>query len=457
METSMIGFNDARAFAARLAAPAAIAGLVAVATSSGASSAPIERVVSPGGIEAWLVTERSVPLIALNFAFVGGSTQDPAGKEGLANMLSSLLDEGAGDLDAQAFQRRLEETSVKLSFSASRDNFTGEMRTLTKNRADGFELLRLALSAPRFDQEPVERVRAQIEARLRSERSDPETIASREWFLLAFPDHPYGRPPQGTLETVARITSADLKDLAGRLFARDNLKVAVVGDIDAATLAQLLDQVFGSLPARADLVAVPETEPKNLGALRVFELNVPQSVIQFGGQGLKRKDEDFIPAFVLNHILGGGSFSSRLYTEVREKRGLAYSVYSYLAPLDRAGLFLGGTATQNARAAESLSIIQDEIRRLAVEGPTADELEKAKRFLIGSYPLRFDTSAKIAGQLVQIQLDELGIGYIDRRNSLIEAVTAEDIRRVADRMLTADLLVTVVGKPDGIAARPKRT
>jgi len=450
-EDPMLGLLDPFG---RIAATAVIGGFVAVATASSARSADIQRVVSPGGIEAWLVTERTVPLIAVNIAFRAGSAQDPAGREGTANMLASLLDEGAGDLDAQAFQRRLEETSVKISFGASRDNFTGEMRTLKTNQAAAFELLRLAVTAPRFDPEPVERVKAQTSARLRAELSDPEAIASREWFSLAFPDHPYGRPSKGTLDSVARVTADDLKALARRTMARDNLKVAVVGDIDAATLAPLLDQVFGALPAKAELVPVPETTPRGLGAVRVVELDVPQSVVQFGGQGLKRKDPDFMPAFVLNHILGGGSFTSRLYTEVREKRGLAYSVYSYLAPLDRAGLFLGGTATQNARAGESLTIIRREIDRLAQEGPSADELAKAKQFLVGSYPLRFDTSSKIAGQLVQLQLDELGIDYINRRNAEIEAVTAEDIRRVADRLFKSDLLVTVVGKPTDIAERP---
>lgn len=441
----------------RLAAPAAIAGLVVAASASGATSGEIQRVISPGGIEAWLVTENTVPLIALNFAFVGGSVQDPAGKEGVAGMTAALLDEGAGDLDAQAFHRRLEETSVKLSFNGTRDNFTGEMRTLTKKRDEGFDLLRLALTKPRFDEEPVERIRAQMAARLRAEQTDPESIASREWFATAFPNHPYGRPPQGTLTSVAQISADDIRGFTRRVMARDTLKIAVVGDIDAATLAPMLDQVFGELPAKGELTPVPEITPKGLGAVRVIDLNVPQSVIQFGGSGLKRNDPDFMPAYVLHHILGGGSFSSRLYTEVREKRGLAYSVYSYLAPLDRAGLFLGGTATQNARAGESLTIIQNEIERLANDGPTAVELEKAKSYLVGSYPLRFDTSSKIAGQLVQIQLDELGIEYIDRRNSMIEAVTTEDIRRVADRYLKGDLLVTVVGRPDGIAARPARS
>jgi zinc protease len=253
---------------------------------------------------------------------------------------------------------------------------------------------------------------------------------------------------QGRLESVARISADDLRTLHRNTFARGNLKVATIGAVDAPDIAKLIDHVFSALPQEPTLVPVPEVVPQGAGEQEVVDLDVPQTVIAFGGLGLKRADPDFIPAFVLNHILGGGTFSSRLYREVREKRGLAYSVYSYLAPYDRTGLFMGGVSTRNDRAAESLAIILEQIRKIAESGPTAEELAKAKSYLIGSFPLRFDTSAKIAGQLLEIQLENLGIDYIDRRNGLIEAVTADDIRRAAARFLAnAQLLVTLVGRP----------
>jgi zinc protease len=231
------------------------------------------------------------------------------------------------------------------------------------------------------------------------------------------------------------------------------LKIATIGAVEASEVATLVEKAFGSLPARAKLVPVPEIAPQGAGEQEIVQLDVPQTVITFGGVGLKRADPDFIPAFVLNHILGGGGFSSRLYREVREKRGLAYSVYSYLAPLDRAGLFMGGVSTRNDRAAESLSLILEQIRKIAESGPTAEELAKAKSYLIGSYPLRFDTSGKIAGQLLEIQVENLGIDYIDRRNGLVEAVTREDVRRAANRFLAdARLLVTLVGRPNPLPA-----
>ena len=256
-----------------------------------------------------------------------------------------------------------------------------------------------------------------------------------------------------TLDSVAAIGADDLRALHRNQFARSNLKIATIGAADAAEIAGLVDKAFGELPANADLAPVPEATPQGGNQHDIVDLDVPQTVITFGGVGLKRADPDFIAAYVLNHILGGGSFSSRLYREIREKRGLAYSVYSYLAPLDRTGLFIGGVSTRNDRAAESLTIILDQIKTLATEGPSADELAKAKSFLIGSFPLRFDTSAKIAGQLLEMQLENLGIDYIDRRNGLIEAVRAEDVRRAAARFLAdAKLLVTLVGRPDPVPA-----
>jgi zinc protease len=414
-----------------------------------AGASRIERIVTPAGIEVWLVREKNLPMISLEFAFLGGASQDPADKPGVANLVASLLDEGAGDLDAATFHERLEERAISLAFGVKRDNLRGSIRTLTENRDQAFELLRLAVTAPRFDGQEIERMRAAILAQLRRRSTNPSDIAADRWFARAFPDHPYGRPIQGTLESVPKIAVNDLRTYVRRMLARSNLKIAAVGDIDAAEIALLVDRTFGSLPERSDPVPVADVEPRGLGTSETIELQVPQTVITFGSVGLKRADPDFIPAFVLNHILGGGGFESRLFREVREKRGLAYSVYSYLAPYEHTGLFLGGVSTRNDRVADTLGIIVAEIKRIAAEGPTADELEKTKRFLIGSYPLRFDTSGKITANLLDIQIENLGIDYIDKRNGLIEAVSVEDIRRAARRFLAeVKLLVMLVGQPE---------
>ena len=411
----------------------------------------IQRVRTALGLEAWLVEDYTVPLFALEFAFEGGGTQDVAGKAGTANILSGLLEEGAGDYDNLGFQSRIEDLALDLSFHAGRDHFGGSLRSLIRHRDAAFEMLRLALVEAHLAPDAIERMRAQIVAGMKHEENDPNEIAAKAWQAAAFDGHPYAHPVRGSYDSVRDIGRDDLVQLRTRLFARSSVRIAVVGALDASTLAGLLDRVFGDLPADPDLVSIAPTRPQRLGTRSVIDLDVPQSVIRFGAAAPLRNTEAFIPAFVVNHILGGGVFSARLFKEVREKRGLAYSVYSTLAPGQACGLFIGGTATKNERAAESLAVIEEQIADLAESGPTREELASAKKYLTGSYALRFDTSSKIAGQLVQIQLDDLGIDYIDRRNALIETVDMDVAREAARNLLgSGKLLVTIVGRPQGL-------
>ncbi|MCB1493254.1 MAG: insulinase family protein [Rhodobiaceae bacterium] len=424
-------------------------------TLASARATEIQRVVSPGGIEAWLVEDYTNPLIAVDFAFAGGASQDPQGKEGLARMVSSLLDEGAGDLDSEAYQLRLKDSAVQLSFSALTDSFSGSLETLATRKDEAFDLLHLAITSPRFDADPVERIRGQIKVGLKRDETDGDRVVSLALFGDIFADHPYGRPTRGTADSVDRITSDDLKAYHSHVLAKDTLKIGVVGAIDAATLGPALDRIFGDLPDKADLKAVPETQAKTSGVFELSKLDIPQSSILFALPALKRDDPDFMTAYVVNHIFGGGSFSSRLYEEVREKRGLVYSVYSYLYPFDHAGVLIAGAGTQNARVGETLDVVRAEVARMGAEGPSADELAKAKRYLVGAYPLRFDTSDKIASQLVQIQMENLGIDYINKRNSMIEAVTLDDARRVAREIFNPDkLAVAIAGEPQGVIKAP---
>jgi zinc protease len=426
--------------------------LFSASSAADAQVGKIEKLVTPAGIELWFVRDDTLPIISLNFAFDGGASQDPADRAGLAYVTAAMLDEGAGELNAKTFQERLERRAISLSYSADRDTFRGSVRVLSEHREEAFELLRLSLNAPRFDQEAIDRIRASILAAYKRALTNPDEIASLRWFENAFPNHPYGRPVKGDEKSVAGIERSMLFEYVKKNLARSNLKIAVVGSIESGELMRLIDQAFAKLPAKADLASIPDAAPQSLGRREVIDLNIPQTTITFGGVGLKRKDPDFMPAFVLNHVLGGGSFSSRLYREVREKRGLAYSVYSYLATLDRSGLFMGGTSTRNDRAAEALQIIEQEIVRIAKEGPTAEELAQAKSYLTGSYLLHFDTSAKVASQMLEIQLEELGIDYFARRNNMVNAVTAEDVRRAAKRFLTdSKLLVIMVGRPAALS------
>ena len=287
---------------------------------------------------------------------------------------------------------------------------------------------------------------------LRRATTSPTDIASQRWWETAFAGHPYGRPVNGTQESVPTITVDDLKAYTHRVLARENLKITVVGDIDAEGVKTMLDHVFGALPAKPQLVPIEAVLPQGLGRRIVVKLDVPQAVVDFGGPGIARKDPDFMAAYIVNHILGGGAFSSRLYQEVREKRGLVYSVYDGLVWLDHTAVFLGSTATRAERTGETLDLIEKEIHRLAENGPTAEELTKAKAYLNSSFALNLDTSSKIASLLVQLQLDDLGIDYFQRRSAMIDAVTLDDAKRVAKRLLDSGLLVTVVGKQEAIAS-----
>ena len=243
-------------------------------TPKASLAARIQTVRSPGGIEAWLIEDYTVPLISLECAFLGGAAQDPAGKAGVASMLAGLLDEGAGPYDSTAFHERLDDFAIEVSFGADRDGFSGHLRTLLRHKAEAFDMLRLALNEPRFDEEPLERVRAQLVASVLQDTNDPDAMANRVWFATAFPGHPYANPSRGSLETLAAITRDDLIDYKARILAHDTLKIAVVGAIDAASLSIELDKVFGPLPKQSRRVAIPRVTPQGIGTRKIIDLDI---------------------------------------------------------------------------------------------------------------------------------------------------------------------------------------
>jgi zinc protease len=431
--------------------------LTALGTAPALAAAKIQRLVSPGGIEAWFVQDATVPLIAMEYAFGGGASQDPAGKPGVGNMVASLLDEGSGDLDSKAFHERLDRRAIELSLSSARDNLRGSLRMLKDNKDEAFDLLRMALTSPRFDSTDVERIRNQVLAGLRRDTTNPSSLAGRKFLEVAYGDHPYARSANGTLESVPKIEIADLKDYVARVVAKDTLRIAVVGDVDPDTLGKLLDKAFGSLPAKANLTAVPDVAAAKPPQRAFIPLDVPQTVVTFGGPGIRRNEPDFMAGYVVNHILGGGGLSSRLYREVREKRGLAYSIYESLLWMDRSALFIGNTGTRADRAGETVDAVEKEIRRIAEEGPTQKELDDAKSYLKGSQMLALDTSSKLAQALLQYQLDSLPIDYIEKRNAIVDAVTLDDAKKAAKRLWGQGLLTVIVGRAPQAAAQPAAT
>jgi len=436
----------------RLLAPVATLLLAVVflmlpAVIAARAAVTIQEVKSPGGVTAWLVEDYTVPIIAIRFAFEGGSTQDPKGKEGLANLMSSLFDEGAGDFDSDAFQTRLDDAGAEMRFTAGRDAFYGSMRMLADQKDEALELLRLALAKPRFDEAAVDRMRAQIVSGILGNARDPQTAAQIAWSEAIYGEHPYARRDEGSEATLAVIAPDDLRQLHAKLFARGNLKVAVVGAIDAETLGKELDKVFGGLPEKPDLVPVARATPK-LGQKIDVAYDLPQTMLRLAYPGIERKDPQFFAAYLMNHILGGGTFTSRLFAEVREKRGLAYDVGSSLVNNEYSSGLVISTATRSDRAAETLEIIKGEVRRMAEQGPTEAELEAAKKYVIGAYAINnLDSSTAIAATLVELQIDDLGMDYIERRTDIIDAVTLDEVKAAAKRLLSAEPAVMVVGPP----------
>lgn len=430
---------------------ACLAAAACVALALPAHAVTIEEVKSQHGITAWLVEDHSVPVVSMSVAFRGGTATDPAGKRGLANMTVDLLDEGAGDLNSTAFQSQVEDLAAQLNFSAGPDTISVRLRTLKEKVAPSFDLLRLSLTQPRFDPEPVARVRASILDAIAREQRSPNALASRLWWKAAFPDHPYGSSSRGTADSVNSITPDDLRGLVHDRFAKDVLIIGVVGDITPAELKPLLDSTFGGLPEHAANATVPDMTAETKSEVEVANMPVPQSVVVFGQPGVKRNDPDWYAALLDLNILGSGGLTSRVTQEVREKRGLAYSVSASLDPLNHAGVILGQAGSQNANVAQAIDVIRTTWQRMHDNGPTEKELADAKTYITGSFPISLDSTGRIASILVSIQFDHLGIDYLAKRDQIINSVTLADAKRVAKRLLAPDkLLFAVVGQPENL-------
>lgn len=412
----------------------------------------IQEVTSPGGIKAWLVEEHSIPYTALEIRFKGGTALDAPGKRGAVKLMAATLEEGAGDLDSQGFAAARDDLAAGISFDAWDDAVSVSAKFLTENRDRAVDLLRMALIEPRFDPAAIDRVRGQMISIVESNAKDPQEIAAATFRKLAYGDHPYATSDDGTRASLQGLTRDDILAAKAATMARDRLFVSAVGDITPEDLGRLLDRLLGDLPA----TGAPMPPPARVdlaGGVTVVDFASPQSMVVFGQPGLRFDDPDFFAAYVLNHILGGGGFESRLMNEVREKRGLTYGIASYLVNRDLADTWQGSFASANEKVAEAVQVTRDEWARMAAGGVTDAELAEAKTYLTGSYPLRFDGNGPIADILVGMQLDGRPMDYVQKRNGYIEAVTKEDIARVARRLMTPEgLRFVVVGQPAGLSA-----
>lgn len=424
--------------------------LVLAAAMPARAAVEIEEVVSPGGITAWLVREPSIPFMALELRFRGGASLDAPGKRGAINLMTGLLEEGAGDLDARAFARAQESLAASFGYDIGDDDLSVSATFLSENRDEAVELLRKSIIEPAFAPDSLERVREQVLTGLRLDAKDPDEIARRTFDAMAYGDHPYATDYAGTIDSVTALTRDDLLAAHRAVFAKDRLYVGVAGDITPEELGPMLDTLLGALPDTG--APMPERAPILIeGGTTVVDFDTPQSVAIFGQRGIAQDDPDYFAAAVLNQVLGAGGFESRLMDEVRKKRGLTYGVYSFLVPQDHAETIQGQVASANESIAEAVSVIRDEWARAAAEGITEEELNAAKTYITGAYPLRFDGNGPIARIMVGMQMLGLPIDYIATRNDKVDAVTLEDVSRVASDLLDPEQLhFVVVGQPVGL-------
>lgn len=422
------------------------------AKASGDKFLPITEIRTPGGITIWVVEDKSLPIVALKFLFKdSGSANDPEDKQGLARLLSNTMDEGAGELDSQTFQKTLADNSITLQFDAGRDAFAGTVKTLARNQGKAFELLSLAMNEPRFDEEPVARMRDGNLTRIKSALSEPDWMAARLINDKAFEGHPYAKNSGGTLSSLPRITPADLHKFKETYLTQDRLLISAAGDIDPATLGPAIDKAFGKLSKTAPASSIRDSSVTNGGKIYLYQQPIPQTMLQIMLPAFDRKDKDYYALQMMNYIFGGAGFGSRLMENAREKNGLTYGIYSGVQDYHHTDVLNVTTSTKNESADDMISIIRNEMIRMQNEKVTDKELADAKSFIIGSMPLALDSTEDIAGMVLNLREDGLAIDYLDHYADYMRAVTSDDILRVAKRVLKPEAMTTaLVGKPSEI-------
>jgi zinc protease len=424
-----------------------ISALLLVAAPARGEVQAIE-VTSPSGIKAWLLEDHTIPFTALQIWFAGGTSLDRAEGRGAVNLMTALIEEGAGEMDAQAFARARDDLAAQFSFSAGRDGINVSAQFLTENRDAALSLLGTALQSPRFDQDAIDRVRAQVLTGIEADAKDPSSIASDASSAAIFGAHPYGSNDSGTVDSVTALTRDDIFAAFRGAIARDRMIIAAAGDITAAELGAALDGLLGNLPATGAPLP-PRAQPQFSGGVTVQDFPGPQSTVLFAQNGIAVRDPDFMAATVVNEILGGDRFTARLMTEIRDKRGLTYGIGTDLASMQLAETMQGGFQASNEKVAEAVDVLRAQWAALAAGNITQAELDAAKTFMIGAYPLRWDGNGAIASILVGMQINGFPIDYPKFRNDLVRALTLEDVNRVARRLLTPDALqITVVGQPN---------
>jgi len=409
-----------------------------------ASAATKVNEVTSRGVKAWVITDNSLPIVAVKLSFKNaGFAYDPAAKQGLAYFVASTLNEGAGEWDSQAFQKALDENAIQMQFAADADNFYITLKTISSNLDLALKMLSAALTNPHFNGDDVQRVRAQIATMISKSDEEAGFLAGKKFNEIMFKNHPYSNLEMGSLTSVAAITPDDLINYIATKFARQNLVVGIVGDVDANLAETIVREIAGNLPLKPSFAAIKAVESFPSNIVQNVHINNPQTTIIFGSKGIKRSDPNFFAAYMLDHILGGDGFESRLVNIVREKNGMAYYIGTSLHNADYADLWLGSVGTKANQTAQVIDLIKKEYKKMADKGVTQKELDAAKSYITGSFALNVDKIEKLASYLVMMQLEDLWLEYLEKRNSYVDAVTLEQVNTLAKALISAESLVFV--------------
>jgi zinc protease len=415
-----------------------------VTISSNAAIPEVKEVKSEGGYKAWMIEDSYLPIVSIKIAFSkSGYAYDPSDKKGLAYMVSGLLDEGAGGISSLEYRKKLQELATTISFSADKDNFYISIKTLKENLEESIKLLNLTLTKPNLKPDVIERIRNQILVIINKKNEQPQYIASREFDEAIFGKQPYANSKYGSLNSVKAINRDDLFSFLDN-FSKENIIISVVGDTSSSKVKKLLDRHLKLPDKGADVNEVLKIEVNEKAKRIDIEKDIAQSIVVFGGKAIKRSDKDFYAVYLMNRILGGGGFESRLMDTVRVKHGLAYSIYTYLDAYKNTGLFVGKVGTDASKREKTIKLIKSEIKKMQKKGVTQEELDDAKNYLVNSFPLRMTKNENLATHLSVMQIYNLGIDFLEKRNQYVQSVTVEQINKVAKQILDVDNMTFVV-------------
>jgi zinc protease len=406
--------------------------------------APV-RFVASNGITVLVVEQHALPIVQLHALVKSGSAQDPPGKAGLANLVAGLLDEGTATRSPKQIAEEIEFVGGSLAAKAAEDFTTASARILKKDLKLGFELLADILLRPAFPEAELERVRSLTQAEILSEQDDPGMVASKAFNQMVFDSHPYRWPVVGTAESLATISRADVQAFYAREYLPNRTILAIVGDVTVEEARRMVEQYFGTWkPSEAAAFKTGSPAPLAKPVTKIIEKDLTQATIILGHEGISRTNPDFYPVLVMNYILGGGGFSSRLMDEIRDNQGLAYGVVSAFHAHLMPGAFLVSVQTRNEAANQAIAGVLREITRMRETPVSDEELADAKAYLMGSFPLRLDTTAKLAEVVGQVEFYGLGLEYFTQYPRWIEKVTKEDVLRVARQYLHPDRYALVL-------------